>query len=69
MFFPNSEALPDRSTASFDEVFAVRVFVDPQIDSLLMKDATTMEFDEATDCSLDLTQLCACAEGDRQMKE
>jgi hypothetical protein len=37
--------LPDLWTAALDEVFAVRVLVNPQIDRVFVKNAATMQLD------------------------
>jgi hypothetical protein len=42
---PGAEALPNLWAATLDEVFPIRVMVNPQIDCIFVKNAATMELD------------------------
>ena len=54
-----SELLPDLRATSLNEILAIRVLVDHQLDNRLMRDAATMSLDETADRRLDLTELPA----------
>ena len=61
MFLPESEALPDLWTATLDEVLAIRVVVDHELDHPIVCDVSTVSLDETSNRRLDLTQLLAAA--------
>jgi hypothetical protein len=69
MLFANAKFFPNRQPTTFDEVFAIRVLMDHELDDSLMKDSSTMPLDETRDCRLDLKKALARAVLDRQVKE
>jgi hypothetical protein len=69
VLFSDTKELPNLETAALDEVFAVGVLVQSQVNGLLMKDAATMKADQTTDRGLDLQEPGACAVIGRKMKQ
>src|SRR6476659_2238240 len=69
MLLPEAEEFPDLAATTLDQILTVRVVMDPEGDGFLMKDAATVESNQATDCSFDLQQPHARAVLDRQMKK
>ena len=59
MLFPETEALPDFRTATLDEILAVRIVVDHELDDPLVCDLATVQFDETQDRLVDLRETLA----------
>ena len=68
MLFPQSKKLPNLGAATLDEIFAIGVVVDPQVDNFFGPVTATMPLDEAINGRLDL-KLPLSAVLDRQVKE
>jgi len=54
MLFPDAEAPPDLWPTTLDEIFAVRVLVDPQVDNFFSPVAATVSLNEAIKRRFDL---------------
>jgi hypothetical protein len=69
MFFPEAKALPEFGTAALDEVLAVRVLVDHELDGPVIRNVATVPLHETQNRLFDLTQLLAHAVLHWQVKE
>ena len=68
MLFPEAEEFPDLAAITLDEIFAIGVVVNPQVDNLFGPVTATMPLDETINGRLDL-KLPLSAVLDRQVKE
>ena len=69
LFLPQSKAIPNFRTTALNQVLAVGVVVDHELDDPLVGDAATMPLDQTRDRVLDLKELLARAVLHRQVEE
>ena len=66
---PDVEVIPDLSITAFDEIEAVRVWMNDDLDCELAQDAAAVPTDESEQCGLDLKEPRARAILDGQVEE
>src|SRR5207247_1250118 len=69
MLLAELELLPDLRATTLDEILAVRVVVDHELDDCLVCSAATVQFDQTRDRRLDVKQPLALAIFHRQVEE
>ena len=67
MLFAESEFLPNLWAITFDEILAVRIVVDHQLDDPLVCELATVQPDETQDRIVDLSETLARVIPDRQV--